>query len=175
MGPFLLARRRSRVGPRPAAGREPGTRTWGGGRAVCGRLVDQRWLGARFLGAGAERGLGEELGEVRRRTRCAITGCAGSGAGGSWDRPAEPRYPGAADCFFAQEPVEERGVSGTTQRDPNGAGQGLGGSPPPCSHGGMSPMPPDTPKPPQPTAFHTAGFEEVPGGGSPGFNAKLPN
>lgn len=41
---------------RPAAAWEPGTRTWGG------RCWDQRWFGARFLGAGAERGFGEELG-----------------------------------------------------------------------------------------------------------------
>lgn len=149
----------------PAAAREPGTRTWGGRRAVCGRLLDQRWLSARFLGAGAERGLGEELGWVRRRTRCMITGCAVAERGGSQDRPAEPRYPGAADCFFfAQEPVEEQGgASGTIQEDPVGAGQGLGaagrlgGSPPlPAPMGGDVPNATRqhrTPKSPQPDGF----------------------
>lgn len=36
----------------------------------------------------------------------------------------EPRYPGTAHCFFAQEPVEARGgnVSGTMQGHPDSTG-----------------------------------------------------
>lgn len=91
---------------------------------MCGRLSGPEVAPWPILqGRGGARGLGEELGYVWRRTCCVITSCAGSGARGSWGRPAEPRYPGAADCFFAQEPAEELGgVSGTIQGDPDGAG-----------------------------------------------------